>query len=447
MAAYAQSPTPADDALALARTLARVDKNGPKAQELKDDYPNRQLQNRLMDRLLDRNDEDLDALFVVARRHGLANIDLFTAYRKLENSDQNNIKDSANYKLLIVASSTKDWIRANRALGFLALYHAKQKDSLPALRFANAALGKIPVNSYNLQIGDARYDTYDVLNTVFIYDRNLTKAVDAAKNMVQYGLQAERDIDRIGVIYNLSVLFAYARDYTTATKLSEMLVNMGSSLSQYENALANLGHGKNLVYQEKYKSALPFLKKARDLSPETIIGVSAKAKLALVYANLGKTNRALGLLREMESVSQQKPAYRERLRPMIDQVYARVYQTKGNYKRAFRYQEKWANAEIAKLENLAFEDRRKASEQLALSEKLARTEFKSLRTKTRLQAEVIVQEKRFRKALTGLLVALLIIILMLIAARIKLKKVNAELEIAAELAKAGEKAKATFLAV
>ncbi|HHL43789.1 MAG TPA: HAMP domain-containing histidine kinase [Hellea balneolensis] len=120
---------------------------------------------------------------------------------------------------------------------------------------------------------------------------------------------------------------------------------------------------------------------------------------------------------------------------------------KGNYKRAFRYQEKWANAEIAKLENLAFEDRRKASEQLALSEKLARTEFKSLRTKTRLQAEVIVQEKRFRKALTGLLIALLIIILMLIAARIKLKKVNAELEIAAELAKAGEKAKATFLAV
>lgn len=443
----AQAQSPSDDAVALAYSLAANEKARDGVVLRNDAYPNRHIQNLLLDRLLDRNDENVETLFETARKAGLADLDLFLAYYQLEKLDEKDVETSPAYQTLLSASKDKNWYRANRALVFLALYHATQKDSLPAIRYANSALKTIPIDDNSLKAGDARYDTYDVLNTVFIYDRNLTKALDAAKNMVKYGLAAKRDIDSVGVIYNLSVLFSYAHEYKTATKLGEILVEMTTNHSDYKKALAQLALGKNLALQGKYKKSVGRFEKASLLAPNSNISYSSQAQLALVYAKVGRVKDAKKYITATENFLATSASLKGSLHPILNRARATLAKNTGDYKSAFKFQELWAQAKISKLEKLAFEDRRKASDQLALSEKLAQTEFESMMAKANLQSKIIVQERRVRNALAALLVALLSIIFMLYNARKKQILVNEQLEIAAKQAKAGEEAKARFLAV
>lgn len=438
--------TPTNDAaIELAESIA-VEQNTQTFPVLRTHETNQELaRQNLMDRLVGRNQLKFNRVFKDAKLTQIENLDLYVAFFELEYSDQDEKKESSNLALLQEGSKSKNWHRVNLANIFLASHLMMNQQELSALKYAQTALEVIPVDDISNYANEARYETYDALHTLFILDRNVEKAVDASANLVNYGLATNRKIDSVTIIYNLSVLFSHAQDFETATQLTEMLVEHTKTKSDYEQALANLGHGKNLVQQSLYSDAVPYLESVTELVDGPPLLLGANVNLALAYSYKGDITKARSLIRQIEA--EHKDVLTPNYKATLYRANAEIYFREGRYNQAYRSLKEWSDTRVQSLEKLAFEDRRKASRNLAVSDQLAQERTDRLKNEIELKNALISRERMILYAMIGLVFALALITTMLFYNHQKQKRVNDEMANAHKRALAGEEAKRQFLAV
>jgi len=399
----------------------------------------------LMDRLVGRNQYSFDRVFSDAKSSQVENLNLYKAFFELEYTEQSDEKNIANIGLLKQASQSKDWKQVNLANNFLASHFMMNQEELSALKYAQTALEVIPVDDRSNHANEARYETYDALHTLFILDRNVEKAVDASANLVKYGRMTDRKIDSVTIIYNLSVLFSHAQDFETATQLTEMLVDHTKTKTRYEQAVANLGHGKNLVQQSRFGDAIPYLNMVAQLVDNPKVVLSAQVNLALAYSYKGNITKARSLIRQIEA--EHKDVLTPNYKATLYRANAEIYFREGRYNQAYRSLKEWSDTRVQSLEKLAFEDRRKASRNLAVSDQLAQERTDRLKNEIELKNALISRERMILYAMIGLVFALALITTMLFYNHQKQKRVNDEMANAHKRALAGEEAKRQFLAV
>jgi len=439
---------PHAEAMALAHSISETDSNTQNPALRGNITQKAQIRRLLLDRLLERNDKDIKNLIDQAATLGLENLDIHQAYADktiLKARDDAVLKK--HLKFLENQTISDNWQRQNLAYMYLGNHYIFAKDNLLALEYAQKALEAIPAALSTIEAEDARYETYDLLYTTFILDRNIEKAINATQKLVTIGQNNNRSLDEVTIVHNLAVLFSKAHDFKTASELSAILITLQNDKPAWQQAIANYGHGANLSESGNYEAAIPFLEKAANLAKGTRFENPANIRLTLAYAKSRQTRKAAQLLNHLDSISNTEDQTWQQMKPYLIHARAEVAFATGQYKEGYIYLQQWVNDRNEKLESLLSEDRRRASEGLALSERVAQEK------EARLEYEVAANKEIAKRGsilalFAGLLaLALGFITFNLYRQRKRQIQINAELAIARDHALAGEKTKSKFLSM
>lgn len=438
---------PSAEAISIASSLKTYDES-PDVRQKHKLSADIELKRRLMDRLLERNDENAKRLLKQASELGLDNLDIFTSFANItifHSGDEARIKKDVEF--LEKQTLSPNWQRKHLSYLYLGNHHVFSQNNLVALKSAQNALEAIPNIDDDLEVTDALYETYDLLHTAFIVDRNANKAIDATQKLIQIGNKTDRNIDNVAIVHNLAVLFSRARDFETASKLSSILIEMQSGKSKWQQAVANYGHGTHLSEAGHFSQAAPYLEKGAELASGTRLENTANARLALAYAKTKKTQKAIKLLKALKKVAQPGEQSWDKIVPILNQAEAEIAFNTGNYKAGYIFLDKWAASRTQLLESLLFEDRRRASEGLAMSERVSREREARLKSEIELSQSVASRGKLIAIFAGLLAIALGFIAFNLNKQRKRQVAINAELARARDRALAGEETKSKFISM
>ena len=433
------------DAIALAKLIAADAKlNAPLLENAVSEQI--QAQRQLMNRLQDRNQDDATALLAKAKMAGVRDLDLYEHFINLELLENSGIDKTKIPALLEEAALSKNWHRQNLANLFMGSHFIHQRDNLKALTYAQNALEAIPVGNNSLEANDARYETYDLLHTAFTIDRNISKMLAATEQLLEHGRKSGRNIDEIPIIHNISYIFSKSRDFETASQISSLLIELQKDKPDFQRSVAQYSHGTNLLEASKYDEAIPYLEDAAKHADNARFATAAKVRLSLAYSKAGQTRNSQRLIHELETSTVERSTF-NRMSYIMKLAKAENARRNGDYKTAFNHFEAWNEIQINELESLISEDRRRASEGLAVSERVAQEK------QDRLQSEVIMSKQIAQRGnmiaiIAGLLtIALGFITFNLNRQRKRQVQINAELASARDRALAGEETKSKFISM
>jgi len=436
------------EAISMVKEITSAEPKKIDAIHRKDLTPQVVARRAVMDRLLDRNQDDIAKLLRRAEKENVPNLDIYAALANLSIlNDDNAAATSLNTELLKTALTSKDWRRQSLANLSLGALHVFTQDNFAALEYAQKSLECIPVNLQTFEANEFRYNAYDLLYTTFVVDRNTEKAVAAAQKHVEYGQSTGREIDHVSITHNLSVAFSKSRDFETASALTGILVGLQADQSLWSQAVAHYGHGTNLSEAGHFDQALPYLETASRLSKSTRLENPSNIRLALALAKTGRSQDASDLIKTIERNADREDAYWQRMQQKLVQAKAEIAFHQGLHREAYTHLNQWASDRVAELEGLLSEDRRRASQGLVLFERVAQEKEARLNSEIAMSQQIAKRGNMIAVFAGLLVIALGFITFNLNRQRKRQVRINAELASARDRALAGEETKSKFISM
>ena len=374
-------------------------------------------------------------------------IPVFKAATKLRDVGADGFVESASYRELLALSSSDDWFVANRALIILSLETFIRNHMSEAFEFSQQAVNKIPVELQNPLIDEARYDTLDLLHTLFVHETNIPETVKYTKEMIGLGIKTERRLDALGILHNMVEVYYEIGDFETALQISQIMDTVAIDETSQSKILVYYDIGRSNVALENFEEAAAALQKGLALKPAEPLNIVIMSYLSLSLAQTGDNRKSLAINDKAMVLIHKSDLYRATQFPDLLKAKAIVLQHTGNLKEANTLLNEWSDVVIENKSRALTNSRIDSANNLSATQDLKNEKIDRLIKETHLNEQILMRTYMVLAALSVILVLLAIALVYMNFNRRRLRKLNAELAIQRDLAQAGERAKSRFLAM
>ena len=194
-----------DEAVALAQDImqATMETQKDKITSHYDPY------NIVMDIILNRQTGDLSARIEKLNHIDKEAVDLFRKFSILTKTSNETFTLSEDYSSLVKVSVTGSWRQKYLSNLLLAQLHLDKSDILKTLEFTAESIEIVNSQTVNTKTASMLYDSYEVLQSAYIYDRSTDQAIEAIRSLIDLAVKSERALDGYSLVNNLAVLFSF----------------------------------------------------------------------------------------------------------------------------------------------------------------------------------------------------------------------------------------------
>jgi len=398
----------------------------------------------ILDYIFHRADEDINTIVASAKASGYSYFDLFEAYLALENSNRLDFEGSSEITILKDATKSQDWHRAFLANINLSVLYLKNRDLGKGHNHAKIAFDVIPLDASSAKTSFARFEALELLHNVFTLDKNLSAMLSATDQLVDIARSTDRRIDAYAIIHNMAFLHMDEKNFDVALTLSNILLNSDDWLAEQNALTTNSLHGNILAKMGNHKDAIRYLETASALSKGSYLQDPIMIALSDSYLASGDTAKARDIFDKIKAKSRDGNNIRQKDLVLLTNLEAKLAYASGEFEKAYRLKNSWANNRIDSLTDSITSDRRRMNADLALSEQLTSQKYESQLIQAELQSQITQRNLAFLGSTVVFLAA--IAVFLLLNSR-RLKRINHELDESRAEALKGAKAKSDFLAV
>ena len=165
------------------------------------------------------------------------------------------------------------------------------------------------------------------------------------------------------------------------------------------------------------------------------------------YAHTGELEKAEAALKNIENLSLNKRPSSELFILLNTEVKSQIAEMRGDYKKALELKNQYADGYIDRLNSAQFQDRKKAANRIAVSQRVVTQKLENAARENALKDTIIDREKNINRITLSLLGLAAIMVGLLIFGVKRKSEMNRELAISRDKALASEKAKSDFLAM
>ena len=164
-------------------------------------------------------------------------------------------------------------------------------------------------------------------------------------------------------------------------------------------------------------------------------------------ANTGETIEAEKRIKKIDALPPNKLPSSELFTLLRTEVKSQIAEMRGDYKKALQLKNQYSDGYIKRLNSAQFQDRKKAADRIAVSQRVATQKLENAARESALKDTIIDREKNINRITLGLLGLAAIMVGLLIFGVKRKSEMNRELAISRDKALASEKAKSDFLAM
>lgn len=410
------------------------------------------LRHKTMDVLMERIDEDPEHALVEFNRTKFSNdrqhrdiYAIFDLAYQLRSVDPQNFEKSDPYLQLKSYTSAKDWFVANRALIMLGSEAIVTGQNEIAISNAQLALALIPIDQEDEKTAEARYETSDLLHTIFIGEKDVEKAISSTQDLISIGIHHGRKLDKMAILHNLVSLFNSTGEPDVALNIAEKMVQYSDNVLKEPSLISYYNLGSVRSNLKQYQTAIAPLEKALSFNPGGKWEIAIRSHLSLSYAETGDINSAQKVLDETRQlISADKTISGSHFRN-LDRAEALIALHNGDGERAFQKLSEWADEEISSKEAVLTNSRVDAANRLAVTQTLKNEKIARLEEQQKFQNTIVQRSMISALLATLMFISAGIAALVLYRNKKHLHVLNEELSYARDKALEGEKAKGNFL--
>ena len=399
----------------------------------------------VMKRQSDNLSEELDKLTHESATN--QNLDLFRVFSKLSSNTSSTYNETKEYSILVNETASKTWRRSYLASILLAQLNIDKSDILEALRYTRKAIEVVNVQPVTLETTSMMYDAHEVLQTAYVYDRSTDQTIEAIRSLIGLAVKSERTLDGYSLVNNLAVLFSFDNRHTDAIEIMAVMEPYLAGQSNEKTILYNFTMGKFKNRAELYTEALPHLEKIEGEAASMWLAPYVYNQLASSYANIGATSNAENTIAKLDALPANKLPSSELFTLLRTEVKSQIAEMRGDYKKALQLKNQYSDGYIKRLNSAQFQDRKKAADRIAVSQRVASQKLENATRESALKDTIIDREKNINR-ITIVLLGLATILLSVLLYGVKHQKtMNKKLAVSRDKALASEKAKSDFLAM
>ena len=432
-----------DEAVALAQDImqATMETQKDKTTSPYDPY------NIVMDIILNRQTGDLSAQIERLNHIDKETVDQFKKFAILTKTSNETFTLSEDYSSLVRMSFTGNWRQKYLTNILLAQLHLDKSDILKTLEYTQNAIEIVNLQSVTYETASMMYDAHEVLQTAYIYERSIDLFIEASRSLTDLALKSERELDGYSLVNNLAVLFSVENRHLDAVEILEVIEPYLTDQSEEKTILYNFTMGKFKNRAELYFEALPHLEKIEVQAQNLRFEPYVYNQLALSYAHTGELEKAEAALKNIENLSLNRRPSSELFILLNTEVKSQIAEMRGDYKKALELKNQYADGYIDRLNSAQFQDRKKAANRIAVSQRVVTQKLENAARENALKDTIIDREKNINRITLSLLGLAAIMVGLLIFGVKRKSEMNRELAISRDKALASEKAKSDFLAM
>ena len=413
------------------------------------------LNDMVMDIIYRRRPDNLQNFLVdLEDKASLENVDLFECYAELSANPLDSIADKDGYEVISNETNSENWRRAYLSNLLLAHLHIGKGDVLKVLEYTGKSLEIV-----NRQVGTPEtismlYDIYDMLQTAYIYDRSTDQTIAAMRTQKNLSLKSGRPLDGFGIVNNLAVLFSLDNEHLAAIEIMRVMEPYLERQSDDKVMLYNFSMAKFKNRAKLYKEALSHLEKIENLAKDSWLLPHIYNQLAQSYAYSGQIDKSDSIMKKLDSLPTNELPKGDLFHLSTIDIKSQIAEARGDHKTALRLKNEYTEKSIDRISAAQFQDRKKAAERIAVSQRVATQKLENAARESALKDTIIDREKNISRISIGLLILATIMVGLLVysmrrekSMNERLAAMNAELEISRDKALASEKAKSNFLAM
>ena len=403
--------------------------------------------NAIMDVILNRQTGNLSTYIEMLAVKDDENIDLFKIFSDLSDMSNAAYSVSDKYSLLLETSISGRWRRKYLSNILLAQLHLDKSNILQTLKFTGEAIEIVNSQIVSVETTSMLYDAYEVLHSAHIHDRSTDQAIEAIRSLIDLAVKSERQLDGYNLVNNLAVLFTIDNRHLDAIEIISVMEPYLEGQSEEKTILYNFTVAKFKNRAKRYKDALPHLEKIEQEASRMWLSPNVYNQLALSYAYTGDLDKSEAAIKKIDSLPSEKRPSSELFTLVNTNVKSHIAEMRGEYKKALELRTEYSDGYIEKLNSAQFQDRKKAADRIAISQRVATQKLENAARENKLKDTIIDREKNINRisfALLGLAGLLLSFLLYGVKHQ---RSMNKKLAISRDKAMASEKAKSDFLAM
>ena len=434
-----------DEAVLLAHEIMQVtiDTRGLSKQQ------NNSVRDNLIDIVMSRRSDNLSDFLAELDKKSkdYQDLDLFENYLEVSTNSRKFFTELESYRILQQESGSKSWRRSYLSNILLARLHITKNDILKTLEHIEKAIEIVNVQTVTPQTTSMMYDAHELLQTAYIYDRSTDQAIEAIRSLKDLAVKSQRELDGYSLVNNLAVLFSFDNRHTDAIEIMAVMEPYLAGQSNEKTILYNFTMGKFKNRAELYTEALPHLEKIEGEAATMWLAPYVYNQLASSYANIGATSNAENTIAKLDALPANKLPSSELFTLLRTEVKSQIAEMRGEYKKALQLKNQYSDGYIKRLNSAQFQDRKKAADRIAVSQRVATQKLENAARESALKDTIIDREKNINR-ITIVLLGLAAILLSVLLYGVKHQKtMNKKLALSRDKALASEKAKSDFLAM
>ncbi len=343
-------------------------------------------------------------------------------------------------------TSHADWFIAQNAWLYKSLINSYYLNNNLALQQAETALKLIP-NELSPEVTEARIEIID--HTAYLHNlmRNPTLGAKNTTKLIALQKAANKPIDGINLINNLIYAFNSWRDHKTAGELVQILSRVEKNAQSGLPGLTQMRFAQTLIEQGQYQQAIIQTKEGLELAKIKTLQETLEILHISALAGIGEVGLAEKALERLENTRPDGQLFTGRTPQRILHAKALIAKNKGDAKSTHELMNKRMDASIQSILTANNTETVKFLASLENSKNRQNEREDALRRETRLKQAELEQKQKVNFLLSALsLIFAIAAFAAILVARYR-DRVAKELEIAAQKAQAGDKAKSEFLAI
>ena len=402
----------------------------------------------VMDIIYQRRSDNLQAFLQnLDNKEALENFDLFEHYAKLTNQSEGDLVDLKGYKFILNESDSKNWRRAYLSNLLLATLHVGKGDVLKVLDFTGKSLEIVNRQAVTRETASMMYDVYDMLQTAYIYDRSTDQALAAMRTLKDLSVKSGRPLDGFSIVNNIAVLFSLDNRHSEAIEIMQVLEPYLHGQSNEKVTLYNFAIAKFKNRANLYTEALPHLEKIKNSAKDNRFQPYIYNELAQSYAYSGDIDKSVAMMNKIEALPPHQRPKSDLFELSLIDVKSQIAKMRGDYKTALDLKNEYAERYIDIVNAAQFQDRKKAADRIAISQRVATQKLENAARESALKDTIIDREKNINRISLGLLGLAAILVGLLIYGVRHQRVMNVKLAVSRDKALASERAKSDFLAM
>lgn len=338
------------------------------------------------------------------------------------------------------------WVR-QRAWIIESMFYGKAFDIHPALEAANQAGAIIPETVSDMTV-EASFELNSVTNPVYFMVGDARLGTLAVESFLEQGQQQNRHIDVSTIYNNLIFVTARWREYSLMEEISRAAYERASETGETpDQVMASARLSQALNFQGKFEEAETIAAQGLDIADRPAWNLALEYQYAMSLAGQGKTVEARQSKTRIDRIMRENPRLRQVNHVKENQLQAVLAMSENRPRDVYDYL--MANMQIEMQWQLQSSDQNTQS-LLSSVERDREVQIAKQR-----EAETLAANEKLRAdaATRQLWIVVGVALLLLIGAvlsgvfAIYKTRINKQLMISNERAKAGERAKTDFLAV